>query len=104
MQNMPNEIKVFLEKLLVDKGMNNLTPGLKQEMTTSLYSRLMAYILTDIAKEVDEETSRKINDLFESGQEKSMEQIQQFLKDNVKNIEEIIAKSMLEFRNVYLSN
>lgn len=100
---MPAEIKMFLEKIIEEKKFDNLSPQLKEAMAASLYPRLEAYIFTAITKNLDEATVAELDQMMESGQNYSRPEIQNFLKQRVSNIEEIIAQAMLEFRAVYLN-
>lgn len=100
---MPPEIKMFLEKIIEEKKFDNLSPELREAMISSLYPRLQAYIFTAITKELDEETAVELNRMMEGDKEYSQAELQMFLKGRVRNIEEISAAAMLEFRAVYLN-
>lgn len=100
----PQETRIFLEKLIEEKKFENLSPQLKEDVISSLYKRLEAFIITEIAHNLDEEKAEKFNQLFEGEKEYSQEELQQFLMENLENAPEIIAKAMLEFRSVYLNN
>jgi hypothetical protein len=101
---MPQETRLFLEKLIEEKRFESLSPELKEDIIGSLSKRLEAFIITAITGTLDAEKAEKMNALFDSGKEYSPEELQNFLKENVPNIEEVVAKAMLEFRSVYLNS
>lgn len=101
--NIPEEIRFFLEKVIEEKKFDNLSPELKEAMVSSLYPRLQAFIFTSITKELDEETAQELDRMLEGSVDYSQPEFQMFLKGRVKNIEEITAAAMLEFRAVYLN-
>jgi hypothetical protein len=101
---MNNELNVFLERLIEEKGFENLSEKLKADILEGLNKRLMAYIITGIAKNLTAEQAEKMNRMIEDGKEHSLDQIQKFLGENVSNIDEIVAQAMMDFREVYLKS
>jgi Arc/MetJ-type ribon-helix-helix transcriptional regulator len=99
------EARTFLEKLIEEKKFENLSPALKESMIESLNKRLEAYILTAITEQLSAENADKLNALTEGeGSVPTSAEMQSFIKQNVPNAQEVIAKAMLEFRSVYLNN
>lgn len=96
-------IRTFLDKLLTEKGITTVPPDLRQDMITSLNKRLEAFMLTDIAKYLSDEDAVKFNTMLEKG-EMTTAGAQIFLRDKIKDIDEVLAQAMLEFRKVYLTN
>jgi hypothetical protein len=101
---MPPEIKIFLEKVIEEKKFDNLSPELREAMVSSLYPRLQTYIFTAITKQLDEATVQELDKMMEGSLDYSQPELQMFLKGRVKNIEEVVASAMLEFRSVYLNS
>jgi hypothetical protein len=98
----PAEIRAFLEKIIDEKKYQNLNPKLKEDMVLSLFSRLEAFLLTDIAKHLPDKDAKELNRMMENG-EASQEKVQLFFQERIKNINEVVAQSMLEFRAIYLN-
>jgi len=98
----PNEIRDFLEKMVVDKGISNPSPELHQDMIESLFQRLQAYLFTDVVKNLSQADAQELNQKIEQG-ELTPDQSLEWLKSRVKNISKILADSMAEFRNIYLA-
>ena len=98
---MPEQIKAYLEKLLADKGIKGISPELAADMVESLYKRLQAYLFTDLTKNISAALAKELNQKMEQGL-LSEEQALEWLTGRVKNINEILAKSMIEFRDIYL--
>ncbi|MCX6791190.1 MAG: DUF5663 domain-containing protein [Candidatus Gribaldobacteria bacterium] len=99
----PAEIRAFLEKIIEEKKYQNLNPKLKEDMVLSLFSRLEAFLLTDIAKHLSDKDAKELDRMMENG-ETSQERVQVFFQEHIKNINEVIAQSMLEFRAIYLNS
>lgn len=100
-QNIPEPIKLFLERLLTEKGVAGVSAELKEDMLSSLFKRLQAWLLTDLAKELSKEDSVELNKMMEKGE--ARESIyQDFFKTKIKNFDEVFAQSLLDFREIYL--
>ena len=100
---MQPEIRSFLEKIIEEKKFDNLSDELREAMISSLYPRLQAFIFTAIVKELDEGTVKELDRMMDGKTDYSQPELQMFLKGRVKNIEEIAAAAMLEFRAAYLN-
>jgi len=100
---MPQEIRIFLEKVIEEKKFDNLSPELREAMIASMYPRLQAFIFTAVTKELDAETAKELDRMMEGGADFSQSEFQMFLRGRLKNIDEITAAAMLEFRAVYLN-
>lgn len=101
--SMPEETRLFLEKLIEDKKFENLSPAFKETMIESLNKRLEAYILTAIFEKLDEKTAAKLETIMESKKNPSSDDMQKFLQENVPGAGEAIAQALIEFRLAYLS-
>lgn len=96
-------IRMFLDRLLTEKGITTVPLALRQEMIASLNKRLEAFLLTDIAKHLGDDDAVKFNIMLEKG-EMTTAGAQLFFRDKIKNVEEVLANTMLEFRKIYLTN
>lgn len=101
--DMSSEIRMFLEKIIDEKKFDNLSPELRQAMITSLYPRLQAHIFTAITKQLDGQTISELDKMLEGNADFTQSELQMFLRGRLKNIDEVTAAAMLEFRAVYLN-
>jgi hypothetical protein len=99
---MDNEaLKQFAEKLLQEKGTNDLDldqavlDQMKEDLISRLEDRVNAVTLTAIPSEKLEEFEQLID-------KNSLEAAQKFVSDNVPNLNELIAQELLFFRDTYL--
>lgn len=98
----PDEIRNFLEGILQDAGMTAIDERMRQDMLKELYNRLDDYMLSTIVEKLSPEKTEEFTKMAESG--KTREELEAYLKANIANAVEVFAQSMLEFRNLYLSN
>lgn len=103
---MPQEInpqaKIFLEKLIEEKNFNNLSPELKETMIASLYPRLNSFIMQAVVKKLKNKDADELANL-ENDPNFSQELIIKELRTRMPELDEIIAKAMLEFKDIYLT-
>lgn len=104
MDNQPlqisTEIRTFLEGLLQDAGMTTLDTEIKEEMIKELYARLDNFITTAIMDNLPPEKLEEFTKMAE--EKKTMAEMQEYLKANIAGAEEVFAKALLEFRDLYL--
>lgn len=98
----PIEIRNFLEGLLQDAGMTTLDAEMHEEMIKELYARLDNYITSTIASNLPEESAEEFIRLNE--EERSQDEIQQFLQDKLPDAQQVFAQAFSEFRDLYLGN
>lgn len=106
MDNQPlqisTEIRTFLEGLLQDAGMTTLDAEMKEEMVKELYVRLDNFITTAIMDNLPPEKLEEFTKMAE--EKKTMSEMQDYLRTNIPKAEDVFAKALLEFRDLYLGN
>ncbi len=98
----PNEIRSFLETLLSDAQMTNLDDATREEMVQELYARLDSFITSSVVNKLPAEKLEEFAKMTEA--KKPMPEIEQYLKDNLPNAQEVFAQAFSDFRNLYLEN
>lgn len=97
----PEEIRNFLEGILLDANMN-LDNETREEMVKELYARLDSYLTTVI---VDNMPAQSLEAFMKMNEEKkSKEEIDNFIKENMPNAQEVFANAFADFRQLYLNN
>lgn len=96
----PPELDVFLDKVLKDAHGGKLPDELKQKMKRDLYGRLQNHLLASYLRALPDGKA----DEFDAMMSKSPEQeaIEKFFQENIPNFNEVAARSLLEFRDVYI--
>ena len=93
----------FLEKLIDEAEQGGVSDNLRQDMMASLTQRLNAYIGTAIFQEFSSQDAKDFEKLIENHDFNSQE-VQSFLHERIPSIDEIMAKTMMEFRDIYLNS
>lgn len=98
----PAEIRSFLEGLLQDSGMTSLDEQMREDMIQELYVRLDNFLTAQIVDNLPPEQLEPFIEMNE--QQKSRQEIEDFLKTHLPNAQDVFAKAFVEFRNLYLGN
>lgn len=98
----PAEIRTFLEGLLQDTGMKTLDEEMKEEMIKELFARLDNYMTSVIIDNLPAEHLEPFTKMAE--EKKSRQEMEDFLKANMPNATEVLARALIEFRELYLGN
>ena len=92
-------IEDFVDKLVEDKGFNEQDPDVIAQMKTDLVDRVENRINAMILVNMNSEKLTDFEKILESGSE---EQIQEFVKREIPDIDEKVAAELLTFKNIYL--
>ncbi len=99
-QQIPPEVKSFLEGILQDANMVTLDDQMKEEMVKELYVRLDNFITAAI---VDHMPADKVEEFIKMNEEKkSKEDVEKFVKEVMPNAQEVFTNAFMEFRDLYL--
>jgi len=98
----PTEIRGFLESLLQDAHMTSLTEEMKEDMVQELFLRLDSFMTSVIINSMPPEHIEGFIQMNE--QKKSVEEIHQYLRNKIPNVEELFTNAYVEFRDLYLGN
>lgn len=98
----PAEVRSFLEGLLQDANMQSLDDAMREEMISELFARLDSYMTSVIIDNLPPEHLEEFTKMSE--EKKSREEIEAFLKEKVPNVQEILTKAFMDFREMYLTN
>ncbi len=90
----------FLNKMLIDAGMDNVSPEVHDQMFNDLRNRLEDRFLATILSNLDEDKITEFREIAEAGGDS--EKMGQFLATNLPNSSELFAGAMMSFRDVYL--
>ena len=90
----------FLNKVLTDGGMDNVSPEVREKMFNDLKNRLEDRFVVTVLSNLNDEQITKFREISESSG--NVEEMNKFISSTIPNAEELFARAMLSFRNVYL--
>jgi len=96
---MNEQLQIFLEKLLSETHEKPLLEGLKQDMMTDLYGRLLHHLMLTYIQALPDEHAQAYEHLMQ--QDPAQEEVQTFFEQHIPNIHDVSAASLLEFRDIY---
>ena len=92
-------IEEFVDKLIEDKKFNEQDSDVIAQMKNDLLERVENRINAMIISKLDPEKLVEFEKVLDSGSE---EEIQNFVKNNIPDIDERVAAELLTFKNIYL--
>lgn len=101
-QQIPPEIRQFLEQLLKESEMLTLDDQMKEGMIEELFYQLENYLVTVIVDHLQPDDLEKF--IAMNQEKKSKEEIEQFVNEKVPNAQEIFTNAFLEFKKMYLED
>lgn len=102
MNEIPDEVRTYLEGILQDAGMTSLDPQMHEEMLKELYARLDNHLTSVIAQNMPPEHLEEFIKMNEEGKGKL--EVEAFVKEKMPNAQEVLAQAFSEFRDLYLGN
>ncbi len=97
----PN-IKKFLEGLLVEAGMSELPEAEREQMIQDLYIRLEDKLMLSVLEALPEDKRADFQGRIEAD-DMSAEQVEQYIRENLPNYQQVFAQAFAHFRELYLS-
>lgn len=101
-QEMPAQIRGFLEDLLTQSGITPIDEQMKEEMLKDLFQRLDKFLASKIVQNLTDADLEVFMKMNEEG--KPQEDIDAFLKEHMPNAQEVFANAFGEFRDLYVSS
>lgn len=100
-KNKSEEISRFADKLIEDKNFGNLNPEIREQIKDDLTERIEDKINLAILDNMSPEKLEEFNLLLDQG---DMLEVQEFCRVNVPDMENVIARELVRFREVYLNS
>jgi hypothetical protein len=94
------EIKIFIDSLLLQKGLHQAPDSVKEQLILEIYDRLQQWLLADMFNAVPDSAEQQLEQ-FMSG-DPSKQQIQEFFEKIIPNHEEVLSNSLRSFEQTYL--
>ncbi len=96
-----DELDKFIEDILVAKNLSGMSDEVKMQLISDLKARLLDQINRALIEALPDDKLDEFNLLLDSGNV-SDESLQQFIIQSGVNIQQVTAKTMLLFRDLYL--
>lgn len=91
----------FIENLLVEKGITDLEPDVKEQLITDMRERLLHQIDREAILRLSEEKAAELSEKLDDPNFTS-EQMAQFIQDAGVDMTQVALDVMLKFRGLYL--
>lgn len=98
----PAEMYTYLEKVIEEAHGANVPPDLRALITQDLYGRLQNHLLTSLIQALPDSESDPFSNFMMT--EPDEELVQKFFAEHIPNHQEVVAESLLEFRDVYVGS
>ena len=96
-------IYLFVEQLMIDKGMADLDEALKNEVRDDLTKSLLFQVNRAILMALPDEDYKILGDQLDSG-EATMETVQEAVKAAGVDVDKVVRETMEKFREIYLDD
>ena len=97
---MNENIRTYLKQLLADAGQTDLGAALENQMIEDLNSRLEDRLILVAMENLPQDKQEELTTMAEN--KESSKNMEEFVKGNIANWEEVFAKSLQDFRETYL--
>lgn len=94
------DLKDYVNRLIEEKGFLDLTPEVRAEVENDLLTQLDDFIVARTIAALSDEDVLSFENLLKD--QKSDQEIQQFVADKIPDYPNFLAQVLLEFRDVYL--
>lgn len=95
-----NDIEIFVDRLIEEKQFGDLEPEVMEEIKKDLLSRVEDRMNMTILNELPEDALPAFEELLDK--EESEEDMKKFISSKIPDLDEKIAKALVDFRNTYL--
>lgn len=92
----------FIESLLVDKGITDIEPEIKAELSQEMKTKLLDQINKAAIMQLSEEKAAELASMIDDPNFTN-EKMTEFMQASGVNLAEVALETMLQFRNFYLS-
>jgi len=94
-------IEQFVENLLVERGLTAVDEAVLVEFRADLLTRIAERINAEMVAMLSPEAVDELNELL--GNNAELEEVRGFFTSNVPNYQEVLARTLMDFRTAYLS-
>jgi len=100
--HMNSEIKNFLKQVLADGGQTGLAPAVEETMLEDLNNRLEDRLILTAMQKLSLEKQKELEKITLDKTADNAPQIEEFLKNNIPDYEQVFTQALIDFRNTYV--
>lgn len=100
-KSVDDQLNEFVEKLLTKKDLSNLDVEVRSQVRIDLVDRIGDRINAALLENIPPEKLDKFEQVLDR---KNQEEIMKFCEENIPNLQEVIAKELISFEEIYLGN
>jgi hypothetical protein len=97
---MVQDLDLFIDRLLDEKGLTNLEPTVLQQLKIDLKKRVEDRINISILNNLPKDKVKIFEELLDKATDN---EIQDYIQQNIPNLEQVLAGELMQFRRVYLN-
>ena len=101
MINKSQAVDTFVERLIEEKKFEGINSEVMNQIKIDLSDRVEDRINATILEHMPPEKLDEFNSILDNG---NSEEIQTFCQNNIENLDEIIAETLVNFRSIYLNS
>lgn len=94
-------LEQFVENLLVERGLTSVDEAVLAELRTDLLTRIGERLNAEMVALLETDKVEELNDLLDADAEPDV--VREFFVSNVPNYQEVLARTLMDFRTSYLS-
>jgi len=99
MENQKNlDIESFVDKLVFEKGLSELDAEVLAQVKSDLVERVSNHVNATILEHMPDDKLDEFNKVLDNDESA----VREFVKDNIEDLDNIIAATLLSFRRTYL--
>jgi len=100
MNQIPPDIKQFLLSIITEANLQLPEENQKEQVVQELYDQLDQFMLSTIIENLPEDKLTGFNELALQGAKR--DQLEEYLKANIPNYQEVFAQALIAFHDTYL--
>ncbi len=94
-------LEQFVENLLVERGLASVDEAVLAELRADLLTRIGERLNAEMVALLETDKVEELNDLLDADAEPDI--VREFFVSNVPNYQEVLARTLMDFRTSYLS-
>ncbi len=96
----PPEIQQYITSLLQEAGKSNLSQEELTSATNDMYHRIETFLIDKLVENLPETKLEEFTNLSEQATDATV--LQQYLQQNIPNVQDVFAKAFEDFRTTYI--
>lgn len=94
-------LEQFVENLLVERGLTSVDEAVLVELRADLLTRIGERLNAEMIALLEADKVEELNDLMDADAEPDV--VREFFVSNIPNYQEVLARTLMDFRTSYLS-